>query len=375
VSRTVFLHVGVAKTGTTYLQRLLSTNRDLLRDHGVLYPGERPNAHFLASMDLREAGFGGYHYPGAPGMWQKLVAEAKRFPHATVISHETLARARPNTIAKAVADFDTGDVRVVVTARDLGRQIPAVWQETVKNRNVQTYSQFLEAVFEATAADGTTKLNSFWRPQDVPRLVRRWLESVGDGNVIVVTVPPAGADRQELWRRFATALELPDLPYSFDTGVGNASLGTVQSELLRRMNRHIPEQVEWATYERRVKREFVERRLSSLPSSDRIAVPDRWREQVGVVADRMTRELAQLPIRVIGDLDDLRPQLTEPAGPLPDDISDTQLLKAALGVLADLAVAPGAAPRPAQPQPPSPPQSQPPSDISRVERLKQKLQP
>jgi hypothetical protein len=311
-------------------------------------------------------------------MWQKLVAEANRFPRTTVISHETLARARPNTIAKAVADFDTGDVRVVVTTRDLGRQIPAVWQETVKNRNVQTYSQFLEAVFEATTEDGTTKLNSFWRPQDVPRLVRRWLESVGDGNVIVVTVPPAGADRQELWRRFATALELPDLPYSFDTGVGNASLGTVQSELLRRMNRQIPEQVEWATYERRVKREFVERRLSSLPSSDRIAVPDRWREQVGVVADRMTRELAELPIRVIGDLEDLRPQFAEPAGPLPDDISDSRLLKAALRVLADLAVVPSAAaPRPPAPQPQPQPQPAPqsPSDVSRVGRLKQKLQP
>lgn len=350
MSRTVFLHVGVAKTGTTYLQRLMFTNRDLLRKHGVLYPGERPNAHFLASMDLREAGFGGHQYSGAPGMWQKLVAEANSFPHTTVISHETLARARPNGIERAVVDFSTDDVRVVVTTRDLGRQIPAVWQETVKNRNVQTYSEFLEWVFDATTPDGTTRMNSFWRPQDLPRLVRRWLDGVGDGKVIVVTVPPAGADRQELWRRFAAAVELPDLPYSFDADVRNVSLGVLQSELLRRMNRHIPEQVEWPMYERRVKREFAEKRLTSLPSSDQIGVPARWREQVGVVAERMTRELAELPIRVIGDVDDLRPRFTEPAGQLPDDISESRLLEAALSVLADLAVSPGAG-TPSQPQP------------------------
>jgi hypothetical protein len=34
----VLLHVGTPKTGTSYLQDVLFRNRELLREHGILYP-------------------------------------------------------------------------------------------------------------------------------------------------------------------------------------------------------------------------------------------------------------------------------------------------------------------------------------------------
>jgi hypothetical protein len=56
---TVFLHIGIAKTGTTYLQGLMWHNRGLLERNGLRYPGDLPGDHFRASVDLREKPFAG----------------------------------------------------------------------------------------------------------------------------------------------------------------------------------------------------------------------------------------------------------------------------------------------------------------------------
>ena len=49
----VVLHVGLPKTGTTYLQALLADHRDELRDSGVLYPFLRPGGMFHAAVEVR----------------------------------------------------------------------------------------------------------------------------------------------------------------------------------------------------------------------------------------------------------------------------------------------------------------------------------
>jgi hypothetical protein len=338
------LHVGVAKTGTTYLQRMLFANRALLRANGVLYPGDRPAAHFLASLDLRGAGFGGHEYPGAAGMWDRITADANRFSGTTVISHETLARTRRKTIEHAVQGFKAEEVRVVLTTRDLGRQIPAVWQENVKNRNDQRYADFLRDVLvgvpPADPDQHDTELirsSSFWRAQDLPALVKRWAGIVGLDKVVVVTVPLPGAERNELWRRFATAVELPDVEYSFDLESENVSLGAAEAELLRRMIPYVPETVDWPQWETRVKRRFAERTLAPMRTAGKIVVPPRWHEDVARTSERMIRRLEKLDVTVVGDLDDLRPRFEEPSGPLPDEVPEADLLRsafAALGVVA-----------------------------------------
>ncbi len=352
LSRTVFLHVGVAKTGTTYLQRLLFANRDLLRSNGVLYPGERPAAHFLASMDLRGAGFGGHEYPGAKGMWAAIAKDVNQYAGSAVVSHETLARTRRKVIRQAVDSFHTDDVRVVLTTRDLARQIPAVWQENVKNRNVQSYGEFLHDVLVGVPRKrprpGLPELvssSSFWRPQNLPDLVKRWSQFVGPRNVILVTVPPPGAPRDELWNRFAAATELPELPYSFELESENVSLGAAEAELLRRIIPHVDSELDWPKWENRVKRRFAERTLAPVRTQGRIVVPAAWHDAVTEVSEQMIKVLQTRDIRVVGDLDDLRPRFEPADGPLPDEVSDTELLESALAVLAKLAAAAPATPR------------------------------
>lgn len=49
----VFLHVGVPKSGTTYLQTTMWHNRAPLRAQGLLYPGAKRMDHYHASQDVR----------------------------------------------------------------------------------------------------------------------------------------------------------------------------------------------------------------------------------------------------------------------------------------------------------------------------------
>ena len=50
----VYLHVGLPKTATTYLQTILWANRDALEQQGVRLPGGSRRAHLWASRVIRE---------------------------------------------------------------------------------------------------------------------------------------------------------------------------------------------------------------------------------------------------------------------------------------------------------------------------------
>lgn len=337
MARTVFLHIGLAKTGTTYLQRILHSNRELLRRNGVVYPGRRRADHFKASLDLRGTKFLGHTYPDAAGAWQRLVDEANAYEGAALISHETLARTRRPVIERAVSDFDTDDVRVVVTARDLARQVPAIWQERLKNRSVETYDSFLQSIF--ASEHGRRRRGLFWEVQDLIGVTRRWSAGVGPGNLIIVTVPPAGGDPQELWRRFATAANLPDLPYDVDIPHRNASLGVVESELLRRLNPVVSD-LTWPEYEFRIKHRFAELNLGSYQTAGRLTVPKEWHDDVQRIAEKTIAHLAASGFQVVGDLADLTPRFAEPLTDAPAEVDDAAVLGLALQVLGKFAAQP-----------------------------------
>jgi hypothetical protein len=331
VAPTVFLHVGVAKTGTTYLQRILWANRSVLRNAGLLYPGKKSGDQFAASLDLRAFQLEKFEQLRVQGMWDKIAAEVRGFGGDAVISHETLARCSSGDVRRVQQSFPGADLRVVLTARDLGRQVPAVWQETVKNRSTSSYDDYLSDIF-LNPDSGASKF--FWRPQDVAKVVHRWGRVMGMSNVTVVTVPPPGAPRDELWQRFASAIDLPDVDIEPPQAAGNVSLGPAEAELLRHVNAVLPDEFPWVRYSRIVKRQFAERTLASR-RGDRLAVPPQWHDAVKERADSMVDSLAASGCRVVGDLGDLTPLLPVNAVSGPGDLSSDQLLTVAAEVIRD----------------------------------------
>ena len=107
MSKRVFLHVGTPKTGTSYLQHVLFHNRRVLREHGVSYPADRFDAHFLAALDLMRMPWGGLEVD-AIGAWDRLARSVRSWGDTSVISHEILATASRSQIGHALESLGHG---------------------------------------------------------------------------------------------------------------------------------------------------------------------------------------------------------------------------------------------------------------------------
>lgn len=333
MSSVVHLHVGVPKTGTTYLQAMLHRNRGLLRRNGTLYPGLRSDLHFLAARDLREApGVYGDALQRQQGAWERLTRAVRRFDGTAVVSHELLADATPEQIGRAVRSFGDAEVRVVVTARDLGRQVPAIWQEDVKNRRAVPYDAFLSKNFRAKR--GKRRLTPFWRSQNLLAVCRRWAEAVGPQAVTIVTVPQPGAAPGELWQRFREATGLPQVAYQAPPAQANQSLRADEAELLRRLNLHL-EDLSWADYINVVKYRLAETHLAGLSDGPRIGVPEEYQPAVERASRRLVAALEHDGYPVVGDLAELRPRFAQD-GVTPGSVSDSDLLAVSLDLVAAL---------------------------------------
>jgi hypothetical protein len=359
----VFLHVGAPKTGTTYLQSILRKNRRALKTDGLLYPGRR-NAHFLASLDLRNTGFAGYRDPAANGAWQAVVRQAHRWSGTVVVSHETLSRANRSEVARAVESLAPAEVHVLYGTRNLTRQIPAVWQERVKNRDTMPYADFLAAVRSPDADESTH--HRFWRAHGATNVLDRWGSAVPPERIHVMTVPPSAADPDALWNRFAGIFGLD--PYRYDRTVNrsNASLGVVEAEFVRRLNQAIPDNVDWPTYHELVKRQLAELRLSHRPDAIRITTPPREYDWLASRADQTISALKRRGYDVVGDLDELRigPPPRQP-GPQPDDIADETVLDMGLSTMFELLAEWGTA----KPHRMAPPEDSAPEPLGKLRRL------
>jgi hypothetical protein len=329
----VYLHVGPPKTGTTFLQDVLWRNRETLSTRGLTVPGGKLADHFHAALDLRGIAFGGYDNPAVPGAWDRITARARGAAVKAVITHEVLAGADVAQVGRAVSDLAPCEVHVVYAVRDLARQLPAVWQEGLKNRRTRTFDRFLD-----TTLDPEAPLDrGFWRSQQPLEVLGRWAHHVPADRIYVVTLPPAGglADGDLLWTRFCTALGIDGSGLDLDVARTNASLTVVQSELLRRLNQAIRDEVDWPAYERLVKSRFNEL-ADAGGSGRRPRIPTHHRQVVQDRAEEIITALRSSEFHVIGDLDDLRPSeasFGRSAKAPPDKVAG-----AAVSLLAELLV-------------------------------------
>ncbi|MGB0099772.1 MAG: hypothetical protein WBP61_05770 [Nocardioides sp.] len=328
----ITLHLGTPKSGTTSLQGILARNRELLTANGYLYPGQNPS-HFIEVLGLREGGFRGHHYETSDGAWERLVGEVERHAGPALISHEILGGSTQQVAQRAVAAFPDRPVQAIVTCRDLGRQLPAAWQEGVKNGDQDRYEDFLDEAIAQWA--GPVSKKGFWRGQNLVSIGRRWARVVGAENVRFVTVPPPGADHDVLWRRFREAAQLPDVAYAVPEAPRNPSLGAVETELLRRIVSALPPDVPWPVYTRQVKRRLAQRGLVKRQAGGPLTVPERYRAAIVDISGAMVQALRTEGFPVLGSLDDLEPAFRSD-GVSPDEVDDAQLLERALEVLAPM---------------------------------------
>jgi hypothetical protein len=170
------------------------------------------------------------------------------YPGDAVISMEYLGPIGAPRIS-ALARELASELRVIITVRDLGRTVPAMWQETLKNRATSTWTGYLEAIREGGTEPGPGR--RFWRQQDAGRIVMRWSRVLGPEHVAVVTLPPTGYPAELLWTRFQAAAGIGDGIWG-DGPRANESLGVASALLMRRLNMATAD-LDFLAYKHRVK--------------------------------------------------------------------------------------------------------------------------
>lgn len=307
--RKLLLHVGTPKTGTSHLQDVLFRNRDVLATQGIHYPGEEFDSHFRAAIDLMGLRWAGLGKESA-GAWDALAAEVRAARGTSIISHEVLAGAKRPQIRRALESLGDMEVHLVISVRDLVRQIPAEWQENVKHRSSFSYAEFLHRIEDPERRSRVAAW--FWRVQDIPDIIERWGGDLPPEQVHLITVPPRGAPRDELWTRFSRVFGLDGL-WGLDLTAerANPSMGAPETTLVRKINRKVRGELPGEHYRALVRELLVHRTLSQRTDSPRIALSPEWEQRAMQVSAQWVEKLRAPGYDVVGDLDDL---LGLPAG-------------------------------------------------------------
>lgn len=328
----MFLHVGTPKSGATGLQRRWAANRKLLADQGILYPDQPFENHFHPAVDLTERTWAG-DAERARGTWDQLAGDANRAGGDVLISHEVLAAATPEQVDRAFRSFPNSEVHVVLSVRDLARQLPAEWQESVIHRSRSSFSKYARRAAEAPRSRPELW---FWRVHSVPDVLTRWGTGLEPDRVHVVTVPQPGAPPGALWERFGRVLGLdPSLPWTGEDE-DEPCLGIAELLVLRRLNSRLRElDVSRETYGALVRDLLARETFPQRPHRRPAVVPPRRQQLVEEVTGEWLEWLAGSGVDVVGDLDDLRPVWPDPAAtPHPDRPRAEDVIDASLDALA-----------------------------------------
>lgn len=167
----LLLHIGAHKTATSYIQRLLHSNRSLLAKHGIIYPDIGPNRahhilvtpwisvpeislHSLGSRSFAQRLLGRNPYDS---FFDRFVRKYARQKGTVFLSAEVFSRAEPQHVnmrdlASRLAPFE--EVRVIYTVRHQADYIQSIWLQLAKNGKAPRFAPFLDNAIKQHLASG-----------------------------------------------------------------------------------------------------------------------------------------------------------------------------------------------------------------------------
>ena len=228
----VFVHIGLPKTATSYLQTIIWSNRDRLRERGVVVPGAERRDHLWATRTVCAE-----HSPDRlparqRDAWPRLLAELGSSAGTGLISHEFFAAASPEQALAMVQALPTSEVHLVVTAREPLGLFTASWQESLKNGSTTTMPDYARRVSRRSNAIWN------WRTLDLRLVLERWSVAVPPERIHVLVLDPT-ASREDVWHRFAGILGFSSEGVDLSGSFPNTSMGVAEAETLRRINERL----------------------------------------------------------------------------------------------------------------------------------------
>jgi len=340
--RSLLLHIGPHKTGTTAVQGAFHVSRDRLAAHGIHYAGETRQRFRAALAAVGSPGPKGQPPPDRAS-WDALITEITTADEdCIVLSSEAFAGADDATARRIVGELGDRPVHVVVTLRPLAKIAPSQWQQMVQNGLRAPYDRWLAKVFND--ADDRSVSDTFWRRHDHAGLIARWIPVVGAENLTVIAVDDS--DRGGVLRSFEQLLGLPTGVLESPVELTNRSLTWGEVELIRAINRAAAKE-EWPErYFGKVLHagviDAMKKERKPAAKERKISTP-RWAlERAARIGVETVEMVTSSGVNVIGDLSILTTMPTDPTlvrendEPQPREVPIRAAMLAVLGAVRGL---------------------------------------
>jgi hypothetical protein len=264
----IFLHIGVEKTGTKTLQLMMALNRDLLRQHGFVYPTlpgpEHRGLPLYAGND------------DAISHMRSLAGLAEGDRYAEFIDQF------PSRLAAAVTAPDVHTALLsnehcsshLTTVEELGR-LHRLLSPLARDSRVIIYlrrqDELAVSRYSANMKAGHTSEFGFTDEPywfDYLSLLDKWAEVFGAHNLLIRVFEPAQMHRAGLLADFSSAIGFEPYELLQHPPNQNTSLDVYSLEFLRRFNMHVPV---LANGRPNPNRGAIAEAMAAMSSSDRLA--------------------------------------------------------------------------------------------------------
>ncbi|MFZ0324144.1 MAG: hypothetical protein WAN48_08450 [Actinomycetes bacterium] len=313
--RAFVVHIGPRKTGTSSIQHALRVRREVLREHGVVYPGTGLQHHGAVNAFLgrRQVWEEDLTTEVRDRPWRGLLRELGKAP-VGVVSTEVLSQARTEDIRRLLDSARDRAPTVVVTYRPFEELVPSTWQQLVK----EGLREPLDTWARAAVTDHPELTGArFPRVLDLATLVETWGSVVGMANVAVVLVDRTRP--RAIFQAFERLLAVPeDLLVTKAGPPRKRSFSAEEAELVRQTNLLLPRDEAAFDRYRVYRKRVLAKWLNDQPPSHgdtKLVLPPDVIDLARRRSEQMVAQIEALPVgpQVFGDLSTLVPQ-----GPLPD---------------------------------------------------------
>lgn len=255
MARSIVLHIGPRKTGSTFLQRALTSIAPDLSQVGILYPtviaGVQRHNHVAPTYAVpgtRDGRSADRWADVGRSVLDDFVRQITMWDGSVIVSSEALGGMSTSSIRDFLAHLPEVPIVVVATIRALPSVVISSWAQHVRNMHRESLRSYVERRIQERGDMppqvrweqwDTDPYLTFWRSYDYPGLLTRWSRLGLTTRAVIV--PPSQAPMGELWTRFRRAAGLDALPLEcppVDEIGANTSMRIEELEVIRHVAKH-----------------------------------------------------------------------------------------------------------------------------------------
>lgn len=329
-ARPLYLHIGLQKTGTSYLQSIFWQSQGELARQGVdMVPGSKRDTFHLM-LRVRDRYQPDFDPPEVAHALEALPKALKQaHGRLALISEESLAASTAPQIRALLAACADREVHLILTLRDLGRQIPSAWQQVLQSGGTQSFERYLNRL----AKQRSRRNAKLWVNKDMVAVLARWGEFVPPERVHLVVVPPPGSAPTALLERFCSIIGVDAARLGTDVARLNESLGRAQAEVLAMVNARLSKTDRRRDVYGDVGKRYLAVKMLVPQRGRRITIPDHHQGWVTEHSRHFITQLTQGRYNIVGALDELLPTAAS-FSPHEDEPTEAEVAEAAVAALA-----------------------------------------